>query len=231
MNAIDLPPIYCLSFDDELRRARLQSRMDHVGLACAFLERPPTAADVQAMIAAKGRTAPAEFEHRTVAVMLSHLELIRRFVEETSASHGIVCEDDVYLRRTIRRDLPSIVREFDVRQLDVLLLGYLWPWKDAAGAGAYRFHEYGDDLWGSQMYLLSRRHAMHLLATYTLDHALATWSRRPFSADWTITKVGRRARISPMLAVEEGAVTTAHVGQIEFHRRCAQVQYDPALYV
>jgi hypothetical protein len=34
-----------------------------------------------------------------------------------------------------------------------------------------------------------------------------------------------------MLAVEEGGVTTTDAGQIEFHRRCAEAQYDPALYV
>jgi hypothetical protein len=222
-----LPPIYGVSFDG-LRRARLQRRFDHVGLACSFLESPPTAADVEAMIVEKGRMTPAGFEHRSAAVMLSHLALIRRFVEETGAAHGIVCEDDIYLRRTIRRDLPAIVRAFDTRELDVLLLGYLWPWRD--GAEEYCFHDYGDDLWGSQMYLLSRQHAVNLLATYTLDHALAHWPQ-PFSADWIVTKRGRRARLSPMLAVEEGGVTTTDAGQIEFHRRCAEAQYDPALYV
>jgi hypothetical protein len=204
--------------------------MDLLGLACSFLERAPTAADVEAMIAETGRATPAGFEHRSAAVMLSHLALIRRFVEETGAAHGIVCEDDIYLRRTIRRDLPAIVRAFDARELDLLLLGYLWPWRDGGASEAYRFHDYGDDLWGAQMYLLSRQHAVNLLATYTLDYALTRWPQ-PFSSDWIVTKHGRRARLSPMLAVEEGGVTTTDAGQIEFHRRCAEAQYDPALYV
>jgi hypothetical protein len=34
-----------------------------------------------------------------------------------------------------------------------------------------------------------------------------------------------------MVAVEEGEVRTTLAGQIEFHRRCAEAQYDPALNV
>lgn len=229
-----VPPIYCVSAPgNESRRMRLRRRMDEVGLACRFPLTPLTAVDVERLVTETGRAAPAGFEHRTVAIMLDHLALIRRFVSETVAPHGIVCEDDVYLRRTIKRDLPPIVREFDARGLDVLLLGYLWPWKEGDGgdAGGYRFRDYDDELWGTQMYLLSRRQAIHLVETYTLDWALAHWATRPFSADWIITKVGRRARLSPMLAVEEGMVVTTDAGQVEFHRRCAEAQYDPRLYV
>lgn len=228
-DASEIPPIYCLSAGDESRRARMRRRMDEVGLTCRFPSAPLTDADVRRLVAASGRREPAGFEHRTAAVMLGHLGLIRRFLEDTQAAHAIVCEDDVYLRRTIKRDLPAIVREFDGRGLDVLLLGYLWPWRD--DAPGYRFCDYDDELWGTQMYLLSRPQAVHLVETYTLDWALAYWTVRPFGADWIITKAGRRARLSPMLAVEEGEVGTTHAGQVEFHRRCAEAQYDPALYV
>jgi hypothetical protein len=227
-------PIFCVSAaENEPRRVRMRRRMAELGLACRFLSAPLTAADVRGLVAATGRTEPPGFEHRTVAIMLGHLELIRRFVEETDASHVIVCEDDVYLRRTFRRDLPSIVSEFDTRSLDVLLLGYLWPWRevDEVGSPGYRFLEFNDEMWGTQMYLLSRRQAIHLVETYTLHWALDYWATRPFSSDWIITKVGRRARLSPMLAVEEGGVVTAHAGQVAFHRRCAEAQYDPGLYV
>jgi len=226
----EIPPIYCMSAPaNEPRRARMRRRMDEVGLTCSFLSTALTGGDVRQLVAGSGRTEPAGFEHRTAAVMLGHLELIRRFVEETRAPHGIVCEDDVYLRRTIKRDLPSIVRNFDTRGLDVLLLGYLWPWRD--DEPGYRFCDYDDELWGTQMYLLSRSQAIHLIETYTLDWALAHWAVRPFSPDWIITKTGRRARLSPMLAVEEGEVGTTHAGQVDFHRRCAAAQYDPANYL
>jgi hypothetical protein len=206
--------------------------MTQVGLSCAFLSAPLTATDVSGLVVATGQPEPIGFDPRTAAVMLDHLELIRRFVQKTSASHVIVCEDDVYLRRTLKQDLPSIVSEFDARELDVLLLGYLWPQRDNdADKPGYRFYDYDDNLWGAEMYLLSRRQAIHLIETYTLDWAIAHAPDRPFSPDWIITKVGRRARLSPMIAVEEGEVGTTHAGQIEFHRRCAEVQYDPALFV
>jgi hypothetical protein len=105
--------------------------------------------------------------------------------------------------------------------------------EDAGGVDTtvYRFHEYDAELWGTQMYMLSRRQAIHLLQTYTLDYALAHRPAQPFSSDWIITKVGRRMRIAPMLAVEEGDVETTHAGQVDFHRRCAEAQYDPAFYI
>lgn len=233
-DADGIPPIYCVSAPgNELRRDRMRQRMAYVGLSCGFLSSPLTAADVSVRVAATGQTEPVGFELRTVAVMLDHLELIRRFVHETSASHVIICEDDIYLRRTLKQDLPSIVQQFDTRVLDVLLLGYLWPWRevDDVSASGYRFYDYDDELWGSQMYLLSRRHATYLIETYTLAWALAHASAQPFSPDWILTKVGSRARLSPMVAVEEGEVNTAHGGQIEFHRRCAEAQYNPALFV
>jgi len=232
-----IPPIYCVSAPgNEPRRLRMRQRMTQVGLSCDFLASPLTAADVSKLVAATGQSEPTGLDLRTAAVMLDHLELIRRFVHETRAAHVIVCEDDIYLRRTLKQDLPSIVRQFDANDLDVLLLGYLWPWREDNAAG-YQLHDYDDDLWGSQMYLLSRPHAIHLLETYTLAWAIAhssdssDSSAKPFSPDWILTKVGRRARLSPMVAVEEGVVHTTHAGQIEFHRRCAEAQYNPALFV
>jgi hypothetical protein len=244
------PPIYCVSAPgNEARRARMQERMAQVELSCEFLHAPLTAADVEKLVAATGQPKSDGLEYRTTAIMLDHLALIRRFVHETSASHVIVCEDDIYLRRTIKQDLPSIVREFDARELDVLLLGYLWPHRevDDVAVSGYRFCDYDDELWGSQMYLLSRRHATHLVETYTLAWAIANadawadaWANshasahvdvKPFSPDWILTKVGRRARLYPMLAVEEGGTPTTHVNQIEVHRQCAEAQYDPALFV
>ncbi len=228
-----VPPVFCLSSaGNETRRMRMRQRMDEVGLAFSFLSAPLTPADVRTMIAARGEAEPAGFEHQQAAVILGHLRLIREFVEQTRAPHGIVCEDDVYLRRTIARDLPGIVSEFDARRLDVLLLGYLWPWRDVgADAPGYRFCDYDDETWGAQMYLLSRGYARHLVETYTLDWALTYGASRPFAVDFIITKAGRRARLSPMLAVEEGEVDTTHPGQVAFHRRCAEAQYDPALHV
>jgi hypothetical protein len=235
----EIPPIYCVSAPgNESRRDRMRQRMAQVELSCSFLSSPLMAADVSVLVAAMGQPEPAGFDPRTAAIMLDHLELIRRFVHETHAAHVIICEDDIYLRRTLKQDLPLIVRQFDARELDVLLLGYLWQWREVDEPG-YRFHDYDGELWGSQMYLLSRRQATYLIETYTLAWALANapaWalgnaSARPFSPDWIITKIGRRARLYPMLAVEEGAVYTAHVANAEFHRRCAEAQYNPTLFV
>ena len=80
------------------------------------------------------------------------------------------------------------------------------------------------------MHMLSRTSARRLLDKYTQSYAKATLtdsSLTPFSPDWTLTKDGSRALVYPMLALEEGAVATSDAGQIDYHRRCFETNYEP----
>ena len=85
----------------------------------------------------------------------------------------------------------------------------------------YRYYEYGD-VWGTQMYMLSREQAVRILIKYGDDYAdrfLANPAGyTPFSADWSITKEGRRALIYPMLAIEDGLSEYDDYGQKVFHQ-------------
>lgn len=94
----------------------------------------------------------------------------------------------------------------------------------------YVFHRYSNDLWGTQMYMISREYAKYLLEAYTLQYAIDNISK-PYSSDWIITKNGNRAMIYPMIAVEEGPVTSDCEPQSEFHKRCHFVNYDPQKYL
>lgn len=225
-------PVYCLSFAGSPRRSRMQERFSAVDVPCIFVE--PTSADqvkteISAQAKDRGIAVPADFHFWATAIMQSHLRMIRTFVEESIATHAVFCEDDVHLRLTLANDLPRIVEAFDRMSLDVMLLGYLWPYRQNPPEASFAFHDYPDDLWGAQMYMLSRSRARQILESHELSHAL---ERRPapFASDWTITKDGRRARVVPMLAVEEGGTVTSHDGQVDFHRRCFEAQYDAEHY-
>lgn len=219
-------PVYIVNFHDEHRKSKMTARFESVGVTPHFT--PPVYTN-------DTRLSGHSCELRTCAIMLQHLDGLRHFVDHTDADHAIVCEDDIYVSKTFSSDLPKIVADFDAANLDVLLLGYLWPYQvDStnpyfAPIGTRPFYSYPDDLWGSQMYLVSRRHANTLLEKYTMDF-VRQFPDKPFSPDWTLTKDGKRALLVPMLAVEEGTTKTDHQGQNDFHQRCFEAHYDADKY-
>lgn len=183
---------------------------------------------------ARIQTAPPA-ERRTWSIMWSHLDMIKTFLE-SDAEFGIFTEDDILIRKGLKRLLPEVVAAYKRLDLEILLLGYLLNYRpvqvitppEFSQLENYTYFNYHDELWGSQMYLLDRRTARKFLQNYTVE--LTRNSQTPFSPDWTLTKDGRRAAIYPMLAVEAGEVATTHQGQAEFHRRCAEAQLDDNYY-
>ena len=220
---------YMINFNDDDRKNRMTSRFRSLGLDLQFVN-PVYDSDV--------RLENTNLYKRTSSIMLQHLDSVRHFYENTSAEYCVVCEDDIFVSKNLARDLPEIVDTFTYLRLDVLLLGYLFPdnlhgnWhfpvlKDTE---KYSYHGYPDDIWGSQMYMVSRKHAKYLLETFTIDFAMENLEKIHYNPDWTITKYGRRAAISPMLAVEEGDEKSGHDGQSDFHRICFEQNYRPDVY-
>jgi GR25 family glycosyltransferase involved in LPS biosynthesis len=219
-----LPQIYIINFNDEIRRQKMIDRLTKQNLKFKFT---PPVYDTDERIT---KLDSSVFGHgklhmRSVCIMLQHLDSIRDFVENTDASHCIVFEDDVLVHKNFANCLPKIVLDFDQLNLDVLLLGYLLPYKlnelDSETI-SYRYENYPDDLWGAHTYLLSRNYAKILLEKFTLDYAINNFDK-PYTTDWIITKYGRRALLYPMITLEEGEVTTGHQGQIDFHRLCSDI--------
>ena len=179
--------------------------------------------------------------------MLQHLDCIRDFFENTDKSHCIVCEDDIYISKNISNDIETIVKNFDELELDVLMLGYLLSHKidnnnyhhnhyfpvlnNANINNEYMYHSYPDDIWGTQMYLISRNYAEFLLNKFTPQFAFENTSTLNYNPDWIITKNGKRALINPMIAVEEGINISDHAGQINFHKQCFECNYNPDIHI
>lgn len=157
---------------------------------------------------------------------------------------GVIIEDDVHLRLDLPKEMPCIMASFLKMDLDVLLMGYLthmppsaprWAWPNKGVQ--FTYHEYPDDLYGAQMYMISRRYALDLLdrcgpgSGYAL-RTLADRSIPQFVSDWLITKsTKRRALISPMIGVEEGKTQSAENRYSEYHQRCHDINYDGATHI
>jgi hypothetical protein len=221
---------YTFSYQNPKREQAMRQRFHEENLTLEFVE-PVVGTDAR-LISASPQV------KRNWAIMFNHLDMLKQFLE-SDAEYGIFCEDDIFIRRNIASYLPEITNQFARRKLDILLLGYLLPFKaveikpasrDFAEHGInFTYTRYPEDLWGSQMYMLNRQSARRLHDKYGVDYAVATLTNTrltPFSPDWILTKDGERAILYPMLAVEEGIVVTDHPGQVDFHKQCFRAQFD-----
>ncbi len=175
---------------------------------------------------------------RIQAVTWGHLKMIQAFVDDPEAEYGVFMEDDVHIRRDIATFVPELVALYKRHALDVMLLGYLQPTPPISVQANMSYNvlgtpltllTYGDNHWGAQMYMMDKRWATDTLTACA--GGANGMGGCPFNPDWIMTKRGRRAMCWPMMAVEEGAITTDHAGQIAYHRRCKEANFDPAVHV
>ena len=228
--------IYCLSFRPE-RRQRMAELFEKIGVSSiTHLSHgvPPDDA----------RLAHPKCQH-TWSCMYGHIDMISDFYHNTTKPFGIFCEDDVAIHRRLVDILPALTVDFTASKLDVLLLGYLATFKPTPMPGfervdidytsGFNFHIYRHptiEIWGTQMYMISRDYAKRMLDTYATGYAercvLENSQMTPFAADWTITKNGNRAMITPAIAVEiyDYNKPYEYGPQDNFHRLSYEVHFD-----
>ena len=202
----------------------MQNRFDQVGLNVQFYDGVDTETDPRIK---------SDDYAKCISCMYGHLDMINMFLSESDKPYGIFCEDDIYLHKDIHKRLDEITTEFTNLNLDVLLLGHLITYSPDPNHGLsitqnHRFYNYGEDTWGTQMYMISRSYAKQLLGRY---YGEVRPSDPPFSADWTITKDGNRAFLFPMLAVEDGETHHEHYGQHQFHQAVFRNNYNAIEYI
>jgi len=201
-------PVLCLSHNNPSRAARMQQRFDTVGLNRVTI------------------TPGVQDSNRANSTMLGHLDMIRRFCEMEDAEYGVFCEDDLYIHKDLKTHLPTLVQECKSQNIDILLMGYLFrqntSWIVKPGyvdmphlyKGAHcEYYGYHDDLWGGQMYMLSKKKAREFIEKGPHDY-----EGLPYAVDWVLTKIGNRAITVPMYAVEDGTSQYDHIGQKRLHR-------------
>jgi hypothetical protein len=221
-------PIYSISYKNPERKKRMIDRFSSVGYTVQF----PKEVEKN-----DPRIPDESDDRRTWSIMLQHLDAISEFYNNTNTTHCIVCEDDIHISKTFASDIQSILKDFDELKLDILMLGYLLPFKiDQSDMHKHYFpeikqgyHSYPNDIWGAQMYLISRSYAEYLLNTFTIEFACT--KKLPYNPDWIITKHGNRALLNPMIAVEEGINLSENQGQIDFHKRCHLTHYDADRFI
>jgi GR25 family glycosyltransferase involved in LPS biosynthesis len=235
---------FCLNYKNEKRKQNMEKRFEQVDINCKFI---PGVDFVDNRIVKHSELLNDGIK-RVWSCMYGHLDMLNDFYYNTNKEYGIFCEDDIYIHKNIKKYLPRICLDFNTLNLDVLLLGYLLQCKPTdvnskhlfpthelrISKSPFTYHSFPDDVWGTQMYMLSRKHAKYLLDKYMYGYAemsIKSNNEIPFSADWTLTKEGNRALISPILAVEDNSSIYQDFGQRVFHKECFDAHYDISLFV
>ena len=243
--ANELCEFYCLSYNNKERKAAMASRFQQLNLHVNFYD-GVNFEDNRILL--KDNNNDNTNVKKCWSCMYGHLDMINKFLNETDKTYGVFCEDDIYLHKDFAENLINIAGDFRTMNLDVLLLGYLTSFKIEDYYQGYRaklpgsfekrphkYHNYPDELWGTQMYMISRPYAQSILDKYyhryaeqSLDPSL---KMTPFSSDWTITKDGNRALVYPMCAVEDGKTHYDHSGQEVYHQQCFALNYDDKKHI
>lgn len=172
---------------------------------------------------------------RNDAMTLSHLKAIQTFFE-SDVEYGIICEDDIYIRKSFSSDIKVAIEAYKRLGASVLLLGYLLSYnpikyesKIVPIEEPFVYFNVYNSLWGSQMYLINKKTAKLLLERF-----LPFENFKIFSPDWTITKIEKSMFMYPMLAVEKVYPIPEDDlldPQILYHRKCCYLNYNPKSYI
>lgn len=227
-------PIYVISFNNPERKQRMIDRFNKLDFK-KIIFTPEVYKDDKRISNLSDRENYDKIEKRTWSIMLQHLDSVRDFYNNNESDICIICEDDITISKDFNEKLQDIIQKFYELNLDVLMLGYLIPFKihnynpyfkQIDHFNNYTYYTYPNDLWGTQMYMISRKYANFLLDTFTIEYAYKNiGTENHFSSDWIITKNGNRALIYPMIAVEEGVNLSDDYYQGLFHKTCYDVNY------
>ena len=226
---------YCLSYNNPKRCSNMKRRFNKLNLSCIFYT---------GVNFADERIKNFEIDDATKRVwscMYGHLDMINEFYNNDNKEFGVFCEDDIYLHKDLKKVLKKILFDFKILNLDILLLSYLVPYKitkdmidfplkhSISISSDYKYHDYPDDIRGGQMYILSKKQAKIVLDKYYTDYAEKTINDKTmkiFSVDFTITKEGNKALISPILAIEDNKTEYTDIGKQQFHSNCYHAHFN-----
>ena len=217
MKANELCDFYCLSYKNPGRLERMKKRFDTIGINCNFYEGVELEDD-----RIKGKVTGDKA--RTWSYTLGHFDMIIDFYNNSTKEYAVFCEDDILIDKNLGTYISDFVLDYEIMNLDVLLLGYIMDnkidddlvyygfefGKNHLGSNKERNFEYYDYpywVWGAQMYLISKRHAKYLLDNFYYngypEMTLKDSNLVPFSSDWVITKAGKKSLVTPLMAIEE----------------------------
>lgn len=222
---------YCLNFYEN-KREEIKKRFDYLNINCFFYKGVQFSDD--RIINDKNK--------KTSSYTLGQIDMIQMFLD-SDYEFGIFCEDDIYINKELITNLPTICNDFKKLNLDILLLGYLLPFKININNPHFKllhnnnnlsYYNYNDDLWGAQMYMYSKQQAKYIIEKYNNKEYLENKNMYniPFSSDFILTKDAKnRALITPIMAIEDNSNVIDDYYQNEYHKNCFNCNFDKKLFL
>jgi len=223
--------IYCIAFDNSERKKSMQHRFTSASVEATFFEPIDKTGDI---VAKYIENLPNKITHICGGASLtaSSIAILKDFLN-SDKSYGIICEDDIHIRKSFNTDIIEIINFVDKLDKcpDVILLGYLLSftpnWNSRSINNTFTYQtDYPHDVWGTQMYMFSKAGATRMLELYDKPYDELCKNFGSYGADWLFTKTPTRALIYPMLAVEDNSKEYEHYGQNVFHKSCHAYNFN-----
>jgi len=224
---------YCLSYKNPERKQSMENRFKQLGIN-AFISDGVSFDDP--------RIKNSKGYKRTLSFTFGHLDLIKDFYFLSDKEYGVICEDDIFIRKDFVKQLPIIIQNFKKMKLDVLLLGYLLNYninfqlKETEfnkEEHPFDYYSFPDNFWGAQSYIISKKHANYLIKKFSYPYSelsIENKKLKPFNADWCFTKEGNRALIYPPICIEDGKTIYEDSSQQIFHDSCHKFCYKENIF-
>ena len=226
MSGINDCQFYCLSYNNEVKKRNMEDRFQKLGIECKFYL---GIKDTDNRLKYAGN----KINKRQWSITYSHFEILNDFYHNNNNKYAVICEDDILIHQNFKEIFNKVMNDFNVLELDILLLGYILPYKidqynqdsiyplkRPMNLGSpFKYHEYPDYLSGSHMYMITKNFANYLLNKYYYN-PLNGLNEIVFMVDKTIIKHGNRALLYPMLAIENDDQ------EDRYHKFCHKIHYN-----
>lgn len=226
MSTIHNCQFYCLSFNNEKRKKSMENRFKNLDIECKFYHGIKHTDK-------RLKYAKNKFNIRQWSMTYGHLDIIHDFYYHSNNEYAVICEDDILIHKDFNEIIKKVVSDFNILNLDILLLGYIVPYKIGYDNitsnyslkypmylhSPFKYHEYPEYLSGCHMYMINKDFAKYLLDKYY--NKFAGFDDSVFIVDKTIIKEGNRALLYPMLAIENGEFQ-----EDKYHKLCNKIHYN-----
>jgi GR25 family glycosyltransferase involved in LPS biosynthesis len=227
---MDKYQVYCFSYNNETRFKEMNERFSAIGIDPHWIT--AVGPDDPRIKEAD----PPRKNLKADGCMLSHLTTLEEFLKSDN-DFAIVSEDDVYIRKSFKKDIQIAIDAMKRLDLNIILLGYLLNYKPFEYGT--RFHHLLEspfvflnvwkETWGTQMYMVNRKSAKEILEKFS--DIKETEKNTHFAADWTITKIEKNACMYPMLAVEKVYDRNTNDSHCLFHLKNEEINFNPKYYL
>lgn len=166
--------IYCINLRSRPdRKIKMVSRFNHRKLIdkVIFIEAVTKRADLLRYYTNDYEGSdvdPNEINYGEIACFASHLKALRTFLENTSDTNecAIICEDDILIHNNFSDELEAVMHDLPI-DFNICSLSYFPVDKREYLKVTENIYQMGlDNIWGTQMYLISREYALNCIFWY-----------------------------------------------------------------